>query len=502
MSYEFYDLKTEVIHNKLLNDDQKKDYKDFVKQITEKHFLESESNGIPKNRHLSLLCIQCIELYSRLDQKQIRQLFEKYAKYSSQTHPEKFNLLKDDTEKIIDNLINGRYSRSSNIMMNFDFTVNSPIVTNIKVSLDSIGAGFYKINYNIYLADSIRYEYWKIIVANFKTMLRITKNDFKQKYSFMTYNANYRKREALNAIQNRIKSEVNRIVKTYFSGIFIDIYQSVPMVLILESETAKYVANTYGKSAIYYDDDILYEDFFRILLNNDQKHEQYYYDSVDGNIYIPSTYDHFDDTEVFAIHIRSSNSFSATNELFWLNTIKSLYGIQFDLMKNIKTHFIEKSIHNSYGSFKEKRKRLNQLDAIIQLLDSNYDIEKGYFSHRWDERIKYFSNSNFDKTSDYFEDYVKTIDYYKEKTKEILPELRESYDKRKDDLNEKSNTRLQWIAIIFTLVTIFQAFTQCNTSEKLKEHVNNINRTYLYLISLGLIPRSSAARFSSGILYE
>jgi hypothetical protein len=464
MAFSFFDKKSEKKHYSLLK--KENHYKSFIDNFMQKRF-DSEFNFIPSNNYISLLCFQSIEIYSRVDDVSIKKIFYKFAKLSSGDDKRKYSNLKKEADKVIESLINGKYIRSSHVLREFTIKLkNNNIISYFNISLDSIGPSLYRINFNFFLNDVVRYEFWLAATGNFDSLLQIRSNLFRAGYSFTNYNGNNRKSETLVKIQTDIRSEINKIIKQIAPGIFSKIYKNIPCVIIIEYDDVSIL----NKSSVYNINDET--DFSKIIINDDFKHDVHYNDYEFGNLYVPSVHDEFKSPSIYAKHFRNRCSIiTPTNELFWINVIKSLYGIQFDLIRNIKNHYVFKSIHNSNDSFKKKRKKLNQLDAIIDLVGSGYEIEKEFISRRLESKIVYYDSMQRDKKTDYFANYIRSIDYTKEKINGLLPQLKSSYDARKDDINENVNIRFQIIAFILTIFTIFQTFYQCNqdTQKEKKE---------------------------------
>jgi hypothetical protein len=239
MKYEFFNKKSEVLYKKLLQNDKKGMFKDYFDSINQKQSFYS-SNGIPDNCLLSLSAFQVIEFYLKYDKRQIRKIFYKFSKMAANKNKNKFKKLISQSNKIINEMSIDKYTMSSNTMIDFEFEINKKIIKSIKIFLDIIGTGVYRIGYNIHLQDEYYYKYWQIATYNFPNMLEIKKIPLLNKGNIVFHDGNFMKSNVLVKLQNEIVDDIYKIIKNIAPGLFISLYKSMPIIMVLETDIITY----------------------------------------------------------------------------------------------------------------------------------------------------------------------------------------------------------------------------------------------------------------------
>ena len=120
------------------------------------------------------------------------------------------------------------------------------------------------------------------------------------------------------------------------------------------------------------------------------------------------------------------------------------------------------------NKFKEK---LRKIIPTLELLKSSYESENFYYEKSLENSIKYFLDLGHEYEVEYFSDYRERIQYLMDFLEKEIKFIKEIYLDNYNEINASINKRLQWIAIVITLIALFQAFFQCSVSNERK----NIN---------------------------
>lgn len=465
MKYKFFDKKSEILYNQLLNNDKKGNFENYFKML-EKQEEFFTSNSIPDNCFLSLSAFQAIEFYLKYDKKQIKKIFGKFSKLAANNDKGKYKKLITQTNKIINEMFVNKYTISSNTMPDFEFEINQTVIKSIKVFLDVIGMGIYRIGYNIYLQDEYYYKYWQITACNSDDFLEIRKVPFINRGKIILHNGNNRKTQELIKFQKEIKDNIYSVIRNIAPGLFISLYKSIPIIMVIDIDTLSYYTNikTFLFKFNNHEND-LNNAFWEILRKDEiNGFRDFYYNRTYYDTYIPSVIDDYSNPVIFSKHIRNHNAFTPTNLLFVLEILNIFYKNQLNTTNSLKNNYLFSAIKSKLFFLTQSRKELYKTDALIKLLNGSYDIEKRKFENPYNEQLKYYLNNSHEHEIEYFDLLTNIISSNSKNIEENMPELKDIYDKIQNDKNILSNSIFQIIGLVLAIFMALQTIQQCKAS--------------------------------------
>ena len=479
MEFEFYDERSKRIFDKILKKDKYKNFRDHLQSIKAKEYFFN-TNRIPDNNYLSLAAFKAVEIYNTFNKREVKNNFYKFAKMSARNDKKKFILLKSKADEIIDNMVSNKYIRSSNIMLDFDFEINQKIIKHVKILFEGIGSGLYKIDYNIYLQDEFYYKYWLLMTNNYPNLFQIKSLFILSKAKIIFHSGDKLKSEQIIKFIRLVNQEINKLIRKIAPGIFINLYKNIPVVMIIDVDKIVYCYKI-GKDLFEIENMREGErTSFNEMLRNDntKNYSDFYYNRDCFDTYIPSKINNYLEPVIFSKHIRRPGVTAPTSLLFWLEIITQLYRIQLNQIDNIQNNYIYRTIKKSFIGFSKARSKLYQTDALLKLLEDSYEIEKKSFEEPYSDKFKYYLNNSDEYNVEYFKGSISSIERTKKKVNKMFPLIKEIYDRKNQDSNNKSNIYFQIIAIILTVLIILQTVFQCSTprnSEKKDERNLNPN---------------------------
>jgi hypothetical protein len=476
MEYSFFNKRSETLYNKLIKNDKDGGFARYFDDLKRKQVFYS-SNGIPNNCFLSLCAFQAIEFYLKYDKKQMIKMFNKFAKLSSRNNKTKYIKLVSKANKIVDEMIANKYTISSNTMFDFEFEVNQNIIKSIKIFLDVIGTGVYRIGYNIYLQDEYYYKYWQIATMDFKNLLEIRKIPLINKGKIMFHDGDHRKSQELIKFQKIVKDNIYKFIKCLAPGLFISLYKSVPIIMVLEIDLISYYTKIAGSMfKITNHEKKLNSSFWEIIRNNglDGFHE-FYYNRTYSDMYIPTVISDYNNPVVFSKHFRNPNAFTPTNLLFVLEILNVFYKSQLNISNNLKNKYLSNTIKSKITFISSPRKLLYKTDALIKLLNDAFNVEKRQFENPYNDKHKYYLNNSYEHEIEYFDSMINGIDYNTKVIDRYIPDLKDIYDKIQNDRNISSNTVFQIIGLILAIFMALQTIQQCTSQKQENNEMHRID---------------------------
>ena len=459
MKIDFYNSKTKQIHKKLVNTGT---YNQFIKDFFKIPF-DYGNNDIPDNVTISLRGFTVTELYSRANKKVLRKSFKNFIRFSQKTR-EQYSRLHDDAKKTVAELINNVDYSYSSWLTDYKLIINRKYVDSISLSLKCIGPSLVRITYNINVTDNARYKFWLLSSPNVNRELRIhTKYRlFKKNYLFSRRTGNEIKVQKLADLEERMCNEINRTIKRIAPGVLSKLYKNVPITLNCSFDyfpsviiTPSYVIPSVQK----------YTSFWQNLYNISGDHSVRYVDEMTDNIFITPPTKRNIKSQIYMKHFVSSIQSNSGDDLSWICIMQTLLHDQITLYYQIKNLYCEKGISGSNSDFMKIRKEINIIDSIWALIESSFHEDKDFYLSDEIHHSNY--SADFGSTNiSLINKYIESIDKQLSSIKELLPEIKNIYTERYADKNSHDNTRLQIIALIFTLFTIAQAFYQCSKDVK------------------------------------
>jgi hypothetical protein len=463
MEFEFFDKRSEKSYNIFLKNDKFGNFKNYFQSLNKQENIYN-TNRMPDNNCLTFVAFQAVEIYNTFNKDEVKNNLYRFAKIAAKNDKNKLLQLRKKADEIIEKMISNKYIRSSNLMHDFSLEINQKFIKYIKIFFDTIGSGLYKIGYNIYLQDEFYYKYWLLMVNNFPNLLQIKKIPFINRGKIIFHNGDSLKSKHIIEFTNMAKKEINKIVKKLAPGIFTNLYENIPIIMVIDIDKINY---RYKYSQFLFQVKNMPEDettSFNELLRNDNTndHTDFYYNRISYDIYIPSKINNYLKPVIFSKHIRKPEINVPTTLLFWLEIITQLYKIQSNQIDSIQNGYIYKTIKNNFLGLSKSRNKLYQTDALLKLLEGSYEIEKKSFEEPYNENyMHYYLNDSDEFKIEYFTNSIDSIKWAKKKLKKALPVVSEIYDKKNQDNNNKSNIFFQIIAIILTIFIVIQTVYQC-----------------------------------------
>jgi hypothetical protein len=473
MEFEYFNKRSKRLFDIYIN--KNGNFKRYFDELDGREYFYN-TNKIPDNNYFNLSAFQAIEIYNKYNKKEIKKNFYKFSKLSSKNNKQKYKKLISQVDKIIDEMASNKYVRSSNTMLDFEFEINEKIIRRIKIFLEVVGSGLYRIGYNIYLQDEYYYKFWLLMVNNYPNTLQITNIPILNHGKILVRNGDDLKVAEIIKFQKIIKSEIYKFIRKIAPGIFIKLYRIVPVIMVMDLTEIKYLNKIHGHLFEIKNTYKNTKSSFYVILRNDSLNDfnDFYYNRDCCDTYIPSKINNYLKPDIFSKHLRNPDLFTPTNLLFWLEIVVQLYKIQVNQIDIIQNKYIYNTIQNNSFGLSNARKKLYQTEALLRLLGDSYEIEKREFEKPYNNKLKYLLNNSDELDIEYFENNVKVIEYSKAKALNLFPNLKEIYDKKKDEQNNGSNIFFQIIAIILTIFTIMQTVYQCNTNSR--DETDNHNK--------------------------
>jgi hypothetical protein len=468
--FDFYDKQTKRIYYKLLFNDKNDEFHKFITKINKENAFYT-TNKIPDNYHITFVAFQAVEYYINRDKRYLEKLFYGFARIVAKKDNMKYDQLKKQINEIIDKLINNKYRFSSNTMPDFELVFKDKMIDRIKIFLDTIGTGLFRIGYNVYLTDDYKYKYWLLVTNDFKNLLKISKIPIIN-HERIIYNYGYNiKATEINTFQKTIQKAIYKKIKGIAHGVFIKRYKTLPTVLVLEKEKLNYFIKV--KDVLLTDQEKTTNNAFYTILRNDSvdNSKDFYYNKTDQDIYVPINIDNYLSLSLHSKHFRNTNHITPTNLLFVLDITTNLCKIQYYLAERAKNVYFDKTITGKLFWGLKISKDVDQIEALTKLIEDAYDIEKHKYINLYSGNLKYYLNADTEYESEYFEDYIQTINGLKEKINNEMPKLKDIYNKQQNKIFRIIGIILSITGIIFTGITIFQTFWGSPTKNEEKKEI-------------------------------
>ena len=453
----FEDCKSEKCHKYFLKNDKNGEYVQFIKKIANTNPFELNDNSIPNGIRLNMRSVTAIEIYSRSNIKNIRKMFQRLYELARKNKDEKYRI--DDPEKIVKEIIYGNTSLSFHMMYGFSIDVKDEILNNYVLSLAIIGPSLFKLEFTFFLSDDFVYHYWKTLVGQIDTKIKITKKYFtRNKYAFSASGGKKQKSIELNRMHRDVTKKIERIIKNNCPGVFSQIYKFVPCIYNyqLDDECFYKAFTNYGPVPDTKNE--LPSEFFSILKGHDGRSSTVYVQDSIGNIFIETGKLTFPDLCIEHKRLLKRYTGLIDDNIIWYSIVTSILTIHDNLIDEISNTYIEKTISGTSKSIRAKRKKLNQVNAVFKLITEAYDAEKEMLGSVYgiDDK-KYFADIG-EKSIEYFNSKEKAIENMQQSIKKRIDELKDIYNELKDEINQKTNTSIQVLVAILAIITLLQTF--------------------------------------------
>jgi hypothetical protein len=154
------------------------------------------------------------------------------------------------------------------------------------------------------------------------------------------------------------------------------------------------------------------------------------------------------------------------SDLSWFSILHFLLSSQIKLLTEIKNKYFHHDLYGKKIDFAKEKEKINTIGTIIEIIKEPYEIIFNQISDLY--KNSYIRASKFFDLNDYnyIELYKRRIDYLLNKINSDMDYINVIYEDRYAINNDKKNISLQWMAIILTLVTIFQPIIQCKIDKK------------------------------------
>jgi hypothetical protein len=471
LHFDFYDMRTKRIYYKLLFNDKNGEFHRFLNEINKENAFYI-TNKIPDNYHITFVAFQATEYYINRDKRYLEKLFYGFARIVAKKNNMKYYQLKKQIDEIIDKLTNNKYIFSSNTMPDFELVFKDKIIDRIKIFLDTIGAGLFRIGYNVYLTDDFMYKYWLLVTNDFNNLLKISKVPIINS-GRITFNYGYNiKATEITNFQKTIQKAICKKIKGIAPGVFIKKYNTIPTVIVLEKEKINYLIKV--KNVLLTEQEETMNNAFYTILRNDSVDniKDFYYNKTDRDIYVPLKIDNYLSPSLHSKHFRTTGHITPTNLLFVLDITANLYKIQYYLVEKAKNVYFDKTIKGKLFWGVKINKEVDQIEALTKLIEDTYDIEKHKYLKPHSGNLKYYVNIDTEYESEYFEDYMQIISGLKAKIENEMPKLKDIYDKQQNKIFQIIGIILSITGIIFTIMTIFQTFWEHPTKNEEKKEIH------------------------------
>jgi hypothetical protein len=472
-NFDFQNKYTERVHMKLLKKD-KDNYEKYIHDISEGNFFDDGDNDINQNMTIELDCFQAIELYTRTNSRKIKKMFYGFVRLA-ENNQIKYSRLKNEADKTIKTIIEKVDHSYIGILNDFIINCNLKYISHMTMSINCVGPNLFRMVYNYYLTDFARYKYWLLSCPNVKKSLRIIPKYRLGKtiLNFIIMTGNQRKRNEVGKLEHKIYAEINKHIKKLAPGILTKIYRKIPCSLVASYETnlelfvlKDYVVEIPRKRTWFFDTLIMAGG-----------HKDRYIDMNYGNIFVPLNFDNINN-DIMMKQFRTNFFVSPIQNLAWINIVCYLLYNQRLLIESMKNIQYENDIYGKNMNVSIFKKKLRKIIPTLELLKSSYESEKFYYENPIDNTIKYILDLGQGNSLEYFSDYKKRIDVLTSSIEKEARNIKEMYLDNYSEINTNINKRLQWIAIVITLIALLQAFFQCSVKRDEKDVINE--RKYEY----------------------
>jgi hypothetical protein len=456
---EFKNKKTKTIHERLLKND-KGNYQNFLNSSLPDLFYRG-SNGINDSIKISFDSFQAIELYSRSNKKNIEKMFSNFVNLCEKGN-KKYSLLRsmanENVEKIVEK-VNDSYLA---LLTDFKIICNLKYISHVNMTLECMGPSLVKIIFNCTLTDFARYYYWMYACPNVPKEL-----DIKRKIHFGKTTLNFiktiglqRKKNMLREHTIKIYKEISKYISSIAPGIFSNIYKKIPCTLI-----ASYVAiPEYILTKNY---SILIEQvdtsFFDNIINFNGNCERFV-DNDSGNAFIPLKSDILSNDDIIMKYFGANSNLPSG--MAWLNVIYFILRSQNTLIEMLKSAYYESDIYGKEIDIKQFKKKMRKISPLLKLIKSSYGSKVFSFDYLYETYNKYIYKIGDDYSIKFLDEYKKRIDYLLNSMEVEIASIKEIYYDNYNEINSKINIKLQWIAIFIAIITILQAFFQCQGNKR------------------------------------
>jgi hypothetical protein len=457
---------SEMIHTRFKLKQKNNEYDDFIKKIVNTNPFELNNNLPPVGVSFGLSYIRATEIYSRNDIPRVRKMFRHMAKISSPDEIFPYLRAENQYKKIVDDILFGKFDSSLQTMIGFNIRLKDRLIESFSPSLEIIGPGLYKLEFSFRIRDSVKFEYWNAAVHQFNTSLKIVPvvSFTGIKFQFKVEGGGASKRRHLGKIQDDLSLHIRKIIRKHARGIFESIYGFIPTLFVFRYDEETYY-QAFGNYEPFQASPVSEPtEFFKVIEHSDCSETDIYVQDAVGNVFVETSKLKYPKPRIRHKFFEKIGTYPPLHDIFWLGIIQSILLIQNNLADDIMNSHISSTV-NRYGSdVNRKRRKLNEIDAVHNLLMSVFDRQKRFFEH-YSEAQSTFKNKITDNViHEYFRYKLDSVEYLRKELEGQLPRLKEIYQDWRDDLSEKNAVRLQWVGIVLAVVTLFQAYTQCTLS--------------------------------------
>lgn len=428
------------------------DYNKLINQCIN-NFDDIFDNGLPNNYFYSPCAFQFQEMYSRGDNQAIKKLFTKLLHYSDKSN---YRNNKNDIDKCIMDLQEGKYRFSSRSFYNL-IIKNKHIanyISEIKISVESVGDSFFKITFNCYFSDIYKYKLWLAATTNILPEIEY-KFNLRNGITYHIKSGLQIKKESLLKLEKEAYINIKLFFKSIVAGIFWGIFKEFPCTLV--SSLSRF-SNIYIYGGYKFYDEKPDTSFFDAIIDSDSNHGERYISEKSFGIYVPVSGDTNNFCKMYMKHFHDGSiCIPTTDNLSWYSILYFLLYYQLKLLTNTKNQYFNYDIKGMKVNFIKAKKRINAIDSIILIVKSQYD----YDMKQQNFTLTKYVYDIYEKKIDYIEEYKNKINYLFKRINSEMSIVNRIYEDRYAMNNDKKNITLQWAAIILTCVTILQPIIQC-----------------------------------------
>lgn len=327
--------------------------------------------------------------------------------------------------------------------------------------MTAIGPSLFRIVFNCYPTDSVRYRYWQYATPNVKREIGFKRNILRTKLKVHRLASMQRKKQELNKIESKYYKSAYTILKRIAPGVFCNTLKELPSTLLLSYEQINYVFLIHNEKFYSKREST---NFYNCIIDSDANHSRRYIDSIYGNIFIPQAESGNIFNSIFMKHIRTGVHISPTQQISWLSILFSLLKAQHKKILSIRNIYYDIDINNKYQRLSKYKKQINRGESIWSLLKSSYDREKNDYIDRFDKIIDYIYSFN-DYSISYYQEYIDRIDNVLADIEIQMAGLKELYKDRYEEQSARTNLNLQLFALILAIFTIGQTLYQCSNNQ-------------------------------------
>jgi len=447
---------TKKIHEKLIKTD-KGEYQKYLYNTFSEYF-DGGNNEILNNAKISFDCFQAIEVYSRTNKKKVEKIFSKLVKLCRNNvykYSNLRNVANENIYKIIDR------TDHSYIAKLIEFKINCELkyISYINLTLDCIGPNLFKFIFNCELTDFAKYKYWLYACPNVLTELEIKRELALGKINISKITGNQRKRSMLKKHTHNIYNEINRYIASIAPGIFTNIYKKIPctMSAVYDIQNEYIITESY---VIY--NELKRTNFFNNIHTFNRQNDRYI-NNDNGNTFIPIKYDIMPDDDILMMYYRTNNLLPS--DMAWINIVYFLLHEQKNLIEMLKNEHYENDIYGKTIKIKDYKNKMRKIEPLLSLIKTSFNPDKFSFKDYYNTYNDYVMSFDDENKIYFYNEYKERIDYLlREIDKEVIS-IKEIYSSNYTEINTKLSRRLQWIAIFMALITVLQAFSQCQETK-------------------------------------